>query len=262
MTVLEAPPRTATRTPSIRPLLHPSETSRLILAVVAAGLTLAFWVLVIVAAHVASVLNLLLAVAGTVTAIAASIWFAQQWRRSRLLGQSVKVTAVSVPDVHSVVEDVKALLRYRRRVDVYVIDKPESPIVTTSYLGTRVVVIDGDLAGGLLDSGERAQLEFLIGRSIGALRAKHLRLTFVIALLHALDLLKFPAPFILPWYRATTYSGDQIGMTCCGDAEAALRATRRLMVGKELASRMSAGEVLPQVALVRRNRLPRFVQLF
>jgi Zn-dependent protease with chaperone function len=249
-------------TPSLRPLLHPTETSRLILALAAATLTLAFVLFAAIAAHAASVLPLLGGFLFFIVFLAASLWFGQQLLRARLLGQSVKVGADSLPQIHELIEEVKATLHYRRRVDVYVSDKQETPIITTSYLGTRTLVLEGDFIAGLLEADKRPQLVFLIGRAIGALRAKHLRLTFVVLLLQGLDILKFPAPFILPWYRAITYSGDQIGMMCCGDAEAALTATRRLLVGKELAEEMQAREVLPQVCLVRRNLLPRFVQLF
>jgi hypothetical protein len=70
------------------------------------------------------------------------------------------------------------------------------------------------------------------------------------------------SPFLLPYYRATTYSGDQIGLACCGDFDAALEATRRLLVGSRLAPSVTAGAVLPQATLVQRQLLPRFAQLF
>jgi hypothetical protein len=259
MTALQTHPSSA---PPIRPLLHPTERSRLVLAIVVTTLTAGFSLAVLVAAHSRDALPTLLAVAAFVLFFAAVLWFGEQVARARRLGDSVKVGPESFPDLHALIEETKATLHYRRRVDVYVRDKAGAPIVTSSYLGTRMMIIEGDLVAGLLDDAHRAQLVFLIGRNVGALRAKHQRLTFIVLLLHAMDLLKFPAPFILPWYRATTYSGDQIGMMCCADADAALQATRRLMVGKELAGAMDAGQVLPQVGLVRSRLLPRFAQLF
>jgi hypothetical protein len=247
--------------PSVRPLLHPTETSRLILALASATLTLAVALLVVIAAHAASALTLALGLLSFIVFLAASLWFGQQLHRARLLGQSVKAAADSLPELHDLIEEVKATLHYRRRVDVYVSDKQDLPVITTSYLGTHTLLLEGDFVADLLDPDKRSQLVFLIGREVGALRAKHLRLTFIVLLLQGLDLLKFPAPFILPWYRAITYSGDQMGLMCCGDAQAALTATRRLLVGKELASAMHAGEALPQACLVRRNVLPRLIQL-
>ena len=201
--------------PSLRPMLHPTEMSRLILALAVATLTLAVVLFAAIAAHAASVLPLLGGLLFFIVFLAASLWFGQQLLRARLLGQSVKVGADSLPQIHELIEEVKATLHYRRRVDVYVSDKQETPIITTSYLGTRTLILEGDFIAGLLEADKRPQLVFLIGRAIGALRAKHLRLSFVVLLLQGLDILKFPAPFILPWYRAITYSGDQIGMMCC-----------------------------------------------
>jgi len=132
----------------------------------------------------------------------------------------------------------------------------------SSYLGTRIIVIEGSLVAELLQPERRSQLVFLLGRSIGALRAKHARLDIIVVLLDAINVLKYVTPFLLPWYRATAYSGDQIGMVCCADLEAALQATRRLLIGKELAAELNAGIVLPQARLVQRRLLPRFVQLF
>jgi hypothetical protein len=117
------------------------------------------------------------------------------------------------------------------------------------------------LVADLLQPAKQPQLTFLIGRSIGALRARHMRLEVLIRILEAAEVLKYVAPFIRPYYRATAYSGDQIGMMCCSDLAAALEATRRLLVGGEMASRLTAGAVVPQALLVKRRVLPRLVQL-
>jgi hypothetical protein len=83
----------------------------------------------------------------------------------------------------------------------------------------------------------------------------------MIRILEAAEVLKYVAPFIRPYYRATAYSGDQIGMMCCSDLEAALEATRRLLVGAEMASQLDAGAAVPQALLVKQRVLPRLVQL-
>jgi len=122
-------------------------------------------------------------------------------------------------------------------------------------------VIEGELVADLLPPEKRPQLTFLIGRSIGALRARHMRLEVLIRILEAAEVLKYVAPFIRPYYRATAYSGDQIGMMCCSDLEAALEATRRLLVGGGMASELTAGAAVPQALLVKQRVLPRLVQL-
>lgn len=247
------------RMPPLRPLLHPTEGSRLTLAVFAAGLTLVVLALIMIAAKAAGALAGVLAIA---VFSLATIWISLQLYRARLLGRSVRVDSESMPALQALVDDVRETLHYHRRVDFYVIAKPEAPITTMSYMGTRIVILEGSLVAELMEPAKRAQLTFLVGRSIGSLRAKHMRLDIVVLLLDALNVLRFPSLFLLPWYRATSYSGDQIGMMCCGDLEAALEATRRVLVGGELASRMAAGDVLPQATLVQRRILPRLAQLF
>jgi hypothetical protein len=250
------PPASGVRTvSSIAPLLHPTEPSRLALALIAAGLALLFPFLIILhTGGIGVILELLAVVIG-------SIWVGIQLSRARLLGRSVKVDASTFPEVQEIVADVCATLDYRRRLEVYITEKATPGIVTTSLLGTRLIVIEGGLVADLLQPAKRPQLTFLIGRSIGALRARHMRLEVLIRILEAAEVLKYVAPFIRPYYRATAYSGDQIGMMCCSDLEAALEATRRLLVGGEMASQLTAGAVVPQALLVKQRVLPRLVQL-
>ncbi len=240
---------------SIAPLLHPTEPSRLALALIAAGLALLFPLLILIRTGGIGVILELLAL------IVGSIWVGIQLSRARLLGRSVRVDTSTFPEVQAIVAEVCATLDYRRRLEVYVTETVTPSIVTTSLLGTRLIVIEGGLVADLLLPAKRAQLTFLIGRSIGALRARHMRLEVLIRILEAAEVLKYVAPFIRPYYRATAYSGDQIGMMCCSDLEAALEATRRLLVGGEMASQLTAGAVMPQALLVRRRILPRLVQL-
>jgi hypothetical protein len=246
-------------TTSIRPLLHPTERSRLILAIGGAALAVVIIILVAVAAHNAS---FLLELVGILVFSTISIWFTQQLLRARLLGRSVRVSAETLPALQSLLDEVAATLQYRRRVDVYVVDNAGAPISMSSYLGTRIIVIEGSLVAELLENERRPQMVFLIGRSIGALRAKHTRLDLIVVLLQAIDALKFVSPLLRPWYRAITYSGDQIGMVCCDDMEAALHVTRRLLVGGELASGLDSGAVIPQAYLVQNRLMPRLVQIF
>lgn len=250
-----SPAAGARTAPSITPLLHPTEPSRLALALIAAALALLFPFLVLIhTGGIGVILELLAFVVG-------SIWVGIQMSRARLLGRSVRVDANTFPDVQAIVAEVCATLDYRRRIEVYITETVSPSIVTTSLLGTRLIVIEGDLVADLLQPAKRPQLTFLIGRSIGALRARHMRLEVLIRVLEAAEVLKYVAPFIRPYYRATAYSGDQIGMMCCSDLEAALEATRRLLVGSEMASQLSAGAAVPQALLVKQRVLPRLVQL-
>src|ERR1043166_4698448 len=107
-----------------------------------------------------------------------------------------------MPGPRARLDGVRTSLDYHKRIDVYVIDKAPAPIAMTSYLGTRIILIEGGLVAELLKPGRSAQLTFLIGRSMGALRAKHLRFDLLVLLLQTVDWFKYVSPFLRPWYRA------------------------------------------------------------
>jgi Peptidase family M48 len=254
----QARPSRSQSTPSIAPLLHPTERSRLALALVASILALSIPLIALIAAGgLSTILTLIIVLA----IFLATIWFSMQMLRARLLGRSVRVDVSTFPDLQAVVDDVRATLQYRGKVEVYVIDAAQPSVIMTSLLGTRLILIEGDLVADLMKPGRRAQLTFLLGRCFGALRAKQERMDLIIQILAAANVLRYVTPFIQPYYRATAYSGDQIGMACCADLAAALEATRRLLVGKEMASQLRPGAVLPQAQLVSRRILPRLAQL-
>jgi hypothetical protein len=239
--------------------VHPAERTRLLLALLAAFGAGAILLLVAVEAQSAG--KALAGIVGVLAAVLALIWWTQQVLKARLLGRSIRVSADTLPALQALLDEVRLTLQYFRPVDVYVVDKGVKPISMSSYLGTRVIVLEGSLVAGLDDPDTRQQVKFLIGRSLGALKAKHARIDLIVVLLQTVDMLKFVSPLLLPWYRATTYSGDQIGMVCCADVRAALRATRQLLVGKELAEEVGDGAILPQARLVQRRFLPRLAQL-
>jgi hypothetical protein len=165
-----------------------------------------------------------------------------------------------MPELQAMIDDVREQLDYHRRVDVYIVQKANPSAQMTSYLGTKVIVLEGMLIADLL-ADQRPQLTYLLARFFGALKARHERMTIVFVILEAVQSAKFLFPFIDPYYRATAYSGDQMGQACCGDLDASLSATERLMVGREIEPELRARGVIQQAHLVRRRILPRLVQL-
>jgi hypothetical protein len=246
-------------TPSVHTLLHPSELSRLALAAAGVAIFAILALLVLVKATSAGTLGAFVLL---LFFIAGSIWLGLQVARANQLGRSLRVSHETLPELQAIFDDVRATLGYDRPVEVYVGDKASAPVTTINYLGTRIMILDGGLVGGLLADDKAAELTFLIGREIGALKARLTRLDIFVVILNAVDALKFVAPLLRPYYRATTYSGDQIGMVAAGDLHAALDGTRRLLVGEKLAPSLGVGIVFPQALLVRRRLLPRFGQLF
>mgnify|MGYP001168850882 CR=1 FL=1 len=244
--------------PSVRPLLHPTEQSRLVLALAASVLALGLPLYGLISV---GGVRLLLYLAIVLAFFLVTIWLGIQMGRARLLGRSVRVDEYTFPELQRVVDEVCVTLHYDRPIEVYVTESARPSISMTSLLGTRIILIEGSLLADLLQPGKHGQLNFLIGRHVGALRAKLTRLDLIVLIMQWADVLRYVTPFILPYYRATAYSGDQIGMVCCGDFASSLEATKRLLVGGEMASKLADGAVLPQALLVKRRILSRLAQL-
>jgi hypothetical protein len=243
----------------IKALLHPSEHSRLLIALSSSAVVFGFLAMMVYARQGWVTLVLY---AGGLAAFGVAVWLSLQIVRSRLLGGAVRVSDATLPELQSVFDEVRARLDYHRRVDAYVRDKVDGGSVMTSYLGTRLIEIDGGLAADLLDNERHAELRYLIGRHIGQLKARHQRLQPIFVAISLIDSVKFLQLFLAPYLRATAKSGDQIAAACCGDIRAAAGMMNRLLVGKELGPRLAIKGVLDQAAIVRRRWLPRLAQLF
>lgn len=240
-------------------LRHPSERSRLVLAV-AASAVLAGMAAVLIAKRLQTDQVVWTLVIGPVAA--AFAWLALQLHRANLLGNAVRVTPESLPELHAVLDEVRAALDYHRRVDVYVTDRVSGLMTLTSLFGTRVIMVEGDLVATLLENGRRRELTFLVARFIGALKSQRDRigpLRLLVTLARPIGLVNV---FIWPYDRAVVYSGDQIGLAVAGDLDAALNALDRLLVGGTLGPSVRDAGVFDQASQVRRRRLPRLAQLF
>jgi hypothetical protein len=206
--------------------------------------------------------KMLAALAGGLAAFGILVWLLLQVGRSSLLGRAVRVSETTLPELQSVFDEVRARLDYTKRVDVYVTGKVDGGSAMTSYLGTRLILIEGALVAGLLDDERRAELTYLIARHIGQLKARHQRPFPVFLVISVVDSLKFLQLFLAPYFRATAKSGDQIAAACCGDIGATTAMMNRLLVGRELGPWLVVTGVLDQAATVRRRWLPRLAQLF
>jgi len=260
-TLTAAPPPSAVPPAplDIRSLLHPAEHSRLMIALSSSAIVFG---VAAMAVYAHDGWKMLAELVGVLAAFGTLIWLFLQVVRSRLLGGAVRVTETTLPELQSVFDEVRARLDYRKHVDVYVLDKVAGGSVMTSYLGTRLIQIEGGLVAELLGDAHHAELSYLIARHIGQLKARHQRLSLIVLVISVVDSLKFLQLFLAPYFRATAKSGDQIAAACCGDIQATATMMNRLLVGKELGPRLVVKGVLDQAATVRRRWLPRLAQLF
>jgi hypothetical protein len=250
----------------VEELRHPSEPSRFALALVAMSIPIAVALSVMVSqGQEAKVIAILVAIVVALFLI----WVAVQLWRVRLLGDAVLVSAQTLPAVQEILDTVRDRLGYTRRIDLFVVDKisrvlsgDSASVTLTSFFGVHVLVAEGDAVGDLADPKERQQLLFTLATHVGALKARQSQWwSPLFTAFEMTGLGRFAALFVLPYYRATVYSGDRIAYVCCGDLDVSLQAVYRALVGRDVAKHLRAEGFTGQALVVRRRLLLRVTQL-
>jgi Zn-dependent protease with chaperone function len=226
------------RTIDVQDLLHPSEESRFILAV-------AVGVLAIIAliALTWQSQGIVLLVVGF---IFGNVWVVLEIAKAHFIGHNVKVSSNNFPAIYEILDEVKRLLNYTGRVDVYIIEEGSVNALLAKFFRTQFIVLHSGMVENIDSSDGRKQIEFIIGRFVGALKSKHSRIDLISIIINSFEQIVIFNVFLLPYERAVQYSGDQIGLAVCQDLENAVRAFTRMMVGNKLFSDVNPSAILAQ----------------
>jgi hypothetical protein len=243
----------------VRRLRHPSEPSRFALAASASILLVGFGLLV--ALRLGGVL-ILAGIGIILLAVLGSVWWAVQVYRAKLLGAAARVTPQTFPVLSAAADEVKHQLGYTQPVEIFVLADADDPVQLTSFFGTHVLLMKGDLAAELVKPENRPQLDFILATFFGKLKIKTLAWAPAHIAINALKLPHVLNFLIAPWERATVYTGDQVAATCCGSLDESIIALNRLLVGKDLAHSVGMNGLMNQAASVRQRWLPRLQQLY
>jgi len=177
-------------------------------------------------------------------------WFATQIFKAHLLGSAAEVSEDNFPEIHQLLVQVCKQLNYPEKVEVYVYQDGDVNAFLVRLFSTRLIMLPHELVVGMSDDQTRTELIWILARSVGHLKAKHLRLWLLRILIEGFENLLFLNLFLYPWERATHYTGDRIGLAACGDLGAALKAINKLMLGNAL-----SGKTTLLGALKQRRRL-------
>ena len=243
----------------VRRLRHPSEPSRFALAASASILLVGLGLLLLL--RLAGVLALAVLGAGLLMVLGL-VWWAVQVHRASLLGAAARVTPETFPVLSAAAGEVKQQVGYTRPVEIFVIAHTEVPVRLTSFFGTHILLMEGDLVADLVKPGNRPQLDFILATFFGKLKVKALAWAPLLIAIDALQLPQVLNFLIAPWERATVYTGDQVAAVCCGSLDESIIALNRLLVGKDLAHSVGMNGLMDQAATVRRRWLPRLQQLY
>lgn len=219
-------------------LLHPNEASRFILAlVVAVPATLAAIGIVFASAGIA------LLVVGVILLLA---WFTVRISKAVLVGSAVKVSPDNFPDVYEIVVEARRRLDYPGDIDVFVIEDGSVNMFLYKFFQTKFLIINSDVIDSMPLDQCKAQLLWMVGRFVGALKAKHMRLSILSIIIGSIEKIVILNLLLLPYERATQYSGDQIGLALCNDLDEAMLAFNKMFIGKDIAHRVQFKGLLAQ----------------
>lgn len=223
----------------LKTLLYPKENSRFALALVLVLLPI-------------SIVGLLLTyyTRGTTLLFIGMIilpaWFSLEIYKAFLIANTVRVSENNFPEVHALLEETKQLLNYSKKVDIYIAEDGSVNAFLAKFFTVKFIVLNSELAKDMIDGDKRIQMKWILGRFIGALKAKHLRLSILNILINSIEKLAIFNLFLLPYERATQYSGDQIGLAVCGELNSALLALSKFMIGNDLSKRIDFRGLLDQ----------------
>lgn len=238
----------------LKSILHPNESSRFILALV---ITIPAVLVGLVLTFVSY--GLVLVFLGLLVFL---VWFGLEIAKANLVANSVQVSKVSFPEIYQVYEDIKVKLDYHGDVQIFIVNEGSVNAFISKFFRTKFIILNSGLVHGMTGDEKILQMQWIIGRFIGALKAKHLRLTLLKIIIDSIEKIKIFNLFILPYERATQFSGDQIGMEICGDLNNSMTAFDKLLIGNDLAKRVEFRGIINQSISIKNDFFAMLARLF
>lgn len=210
--------------------IHHSENSRYLLAlfvcipVFLIGLYLTFTNLIIIPIYV--------------VAIYLIIWITLSILKAKLKANAVKVNEYNFPEILKIYKEVQDLLNYHKNIPIYIYEESTVNALLLKFFRIRFIVLHSELVSGMLSEKNILQLKWVIARFIGSLKVKDIRLEFLRILIETIEEIKLFNFFILPYERATVYTGDNLGLLVCQDVKEVMLAFNKFVVGNKLASKI------------------------
>lgn len=242
------------RVSELKQYLHPSEESRFAIALIVC-VPAAFIGLILTLVS----FGLILIYIGLITF---GVWFSLEIVKASLIANSVKVSQNNFPEVYEILLEVKHTLSYKKDIDVYIIQEGTVNALLAKFFQTKFIILNSELVKGMIEGGNLVQMKWILARFIGALQVKHFRLTLLRIIIEGLEKVKIFNLFILPYERATQYSGDQIGLVICKDLHQAILAFDKLMVGNSLAPKVNFSGLVQQGLEIRGDFFALIARLF
>lgn len=175
------------------------------------------------------------------------VWFSLSIAKMHLIGNSVRVSDINFPEILNIYNEVKEALSYEEDIPIYIVEEGTVNAILAKFFKTKFIILNSELVKCMTESEMNlVQLKWVIARFIGALKAKHFRTTFLKLVFEYIEKIKIFNFFLLPYERATQYTGDNIGMLVTQNVEQSIVAFNKLMIGNDLSSKIEFKGILNQ----------------
>jgi len=214
---------------------HPYLRRRFVLAVVFAGLLVPL-VLAVIFFTIGIVLVYVLI-------IVIAFWFSARMFFARMLGNSVVVSDVNYPRIHTLAEELKVKLGYPKDVHIFVYEQGSFNAYMSFLFFRRAIFLNSELLEtGVSDN----EVRWIVGRFIGYLRARD-RAGVPGWLIRGAERLLIFNIFLYPYERAMVYTGDRLAVAAMdGDISSAVSAMQKLFVGRQLGYSVNPEGIIDQ----------------
>lgn len=179
-------------------------------------------------------------------------WFGLSIAKASLIANSVRVSNKNFPEIFEIYNDVKESLDYNKEIPIYIIEEGTVNALIAKFFRTRFIVLNSELVVGM-QGKNKLQMKWIIGRFIGALKAKYFKTDFLRILIDSIEKIKIFNFFILPYERAAQYTGDNIGLLVCEDVEQVFYAFDKFLVGNDLAKQIQFEGLIDQAQDIKNN---------
>ncbi|MDO5978035.1 M48 family metallopeptidase [Flavivirga spongiicola] len=182
------------------------------------------------------------------------VWFSLSIAKMNLVGNSVKVSSHNFPEIFNIYTEVKKELSYTKEVQIYIVEDGSVNAFLAKFFKTQFIVLNSELVKDMLSNKDKLiQMKWIIARFVGALKAKHFKTTILKLIFENLERIKIFNFFLLPYERATQYTGDNIGMMVTQNVEQSIVAFNKLMVGNDLSLKIEFRGILDQGKMLRND---------
>lgn len=211
--------------------LHPLEKSRHTVAIATC--------FILLVATLGSILLLIL-VASLIR------WIALRISEAKLCSNGIIVSEINFRDIYRIAEDVKIDLDYKERISIFIANDGDVNASTARFFKSKYIVLTSGLVESMSGAHNEIQLKWIIARFIGDFKARRVRSEWVKVFIDKVRETQLFNFFILPYDRKLVYSGDNIGLIVCKNLNEVMKAFDKLLIGKELSTRLNYRGVLEQ----------------